>query len=179
MNLRITVALLALSLASCAPREAPPPGPLPPDRLPSIIPPQRGIPAPQSYVAVASSIDVLMIRAAELAQTRSRSTALRAYASNLSQDHFSISAQLSFAGRRINQLPSGQLLDNHAARLAALHASSNFDGSYRIEVRRTLTAAYEYHNRYAQKGDSPTLRPVARYAAGVIARDLDALRRVR
>jgi putative membrane protein len=171
-------ALVALGLASCAPREAPPVPPAP-DRLPGVIPPQQGIPAPQSYMAVASSIDVLMIRAAELAQTRAGSAALRAFAAKLSQDHFSISSQLSFAGRRLNQLPSGQLLDNHAARLAALQASADFDAVYRTEVRRTLAAAYEYHNRYAQRGDSPTLRPVARYAAGVIARDLDALRRVR
>lgn len=130
-------------------------------------------------MAVASSIDVLMIRAAELAQSRARNQALRAFASRLSRDHFSISAQLSFAGRRLNQLPSGSLLDNHAQRLAALNASGDFDGAYRREMTRTLTAAYEYHNRYATKGDSPTLRPVARYAANVIARNLAALRGLR
>ena len=179
MRLRVAAAaLVAFGLVSCAPREAAPPT-IPPDRLPGVIPPQQGIPAPQSYVAVASSLDVLMIRSAELAQTRARSAALRAFAAELSRDHFSISSQLSFAGRRLNQLPSGQLLDNHAQRLAALEASTDFDAAFRSEVRRTLTAAYEYHNRYASRGDSPTLRPVARYAAGVIAGNLDALRRVR
>lgn len=130
-------------------------------------------------MAVASSLDGFMIRAAELAQARARSPAVRAFAAQLSKDHFSISAQLSFAGRRLNQLPSGRLLDNHSRRLAALEASSDFDATYRREMARSLATAYEYHHRYAAKGDSATLRSVARYAAGVIARNAGALRRIR
>lgn len=179
MSLRVALAaLLVLGLASCAPRGREAPAPQPP--RPSIdIPPRPGVPAPQSYLAVASSIDAMVIRAAKLAETRARSPALRAFAGKLGRDHFSISSQLSFAGRRINQLPSGRLLDNHAQRLGALQASADFDSAFRSEMRRTLSAAYEYHNRYAARGDSPTLRPVARYAAGVIARNVDALRSIR
>jgi len=170
-------ALVALSLAACARREPPPPAKPPP--RPEVTAPSAPLPAPQSYITVASSIDRMMIRGAELAQARAGDPRLRDFAAQVGRDHRSISAQLSFAGRRLNQLPMGRLLDNHAERLARLETSSDFDSAYRGEMRRSLAAAYEYHDRYATRGDSPTLRPVARYAADLIARNLERLRSLR
>lgn len=173
---RSRILLVALLLAAgCARREAPPPQP-PVPRPPTIEAPDRALPAPQAYVATASSIDQLMIRAAELAQARARDAGLRDFAAQVKRDHQAIAAQLSFAGRRINQLPTGRLLDNHAQRLAALEASGDFDSAYRREMARSLSAAFEYHDRYAARGDSPTLKPVARFAADTIARNVQRLR---
>ncbi|HET7816462.1 MAG TPA: DUF4142 domain-containing protein [Sphingomicrobium sp.] len=173
---RSSLALVAVAaLAGCARREAPPPA-APAPRPPAAAEPGRALPAPQAYVATASSLDQLMIRSAGLAALRARDPRLRDFAARVKSDHEAIAAQLSFAGRRINQLPTGRLLDNHAARLAALEASSDFDSAYRREMARSLAAAYEYHARYAARGDSPTLRPVARFAADTIARNVERLR---
>lgn len=172
---RSTLALAALVMvAACARREAPAPPPAP--RPPPTERPDRTLPAPQAYVTTASSVDQFMIRSAELAQLRARDPRLREFAAQVKRDHEAVAAQLSFAGRRLNQLPSGRLTDNHAARLAALEASADFDGAYRREMARSLSAAYEYHSRYAARGDSPTLRPVARFAAETIARNAERLR---
>lgn len=165
-----------LALAGCATRE-PPPAPPPASAPAAPAPgPEPTVPAPQSYVAVSSSIDRLMIEAAKLAEIRARDPRLRHFAEQIRRDHFSISAQLSFAGRRLNQLPTGRLADNHQQRLAALAGSADFDSAYRAEMGRSLAAALEYHRRYAETGDSPTLRSVARYAAGLVAGNLARLR---
>jgi len=171
---RSTLALVAVvAIAGCARREAPPPeAPAPPPAAA----PDRALPAPQAYVATASSLDQLMIRAAGLAAARASDPRLRDFAAQVKRDHEAIAAQLSFAGRRLNQLPSGRLLDNHAARLAALEASGDFDSAYRREMARSLSAAHEYHARYAARGDSPTLKAVARFAADTIARNVERMR---
>lgn len=176
---RWTLAIVALAVAGgCARRETPPPaGPAP--RPPSVVTPAPGVEAPLAYMTTASSIDRFMIRAAELAEARARDARLRNFAAEVKRDHEAIAAQLSFAGRRLNQLPTGRLLDNHAARLAALEVSADFDAAYRREMGRSLSAAYEYHNRYASKGESPTLRPVARFAAQTIAGNVQQLRGIR
>jgi len=172
---RSTLALVVgLAAAGCARREPPPPA-APAPRPPAIAEPDRALPAPQAYVATAASLAQLMIRSAELAALRARDPRLRDFAAGVKRDHEAIAAQLSFAGRRLNQLPSVRLLDNHAARLTALEASGDFDSAYRRELARSLSAAHEYHARYAARGDSPTLRPVARFAADTIARNLDRL----
>ena len=173
---RSTLALVAVAaLAGCARREVPPPS-APAPRPPAVAEPDRALPAPQAYVVTASSLDQLMIRAADLAQIRARDARLRDFAAQVKRDHQAIAAQLSFAGRRINQLPTGRLLDNHAQRLAALEASGDFDSAYRREMARSLSAAFEYHDRYAARGDSPTLKPVARFAADTIAGNVRRLR---
>ena len=176
--LPVVVALAALA-AGCARKEAPSPQPPARPVSPSVVAPESEIGGPRNYVTVASSIDRMIVRASELAQTRARDPRLRAFAQQLAKDHLSISAQLSFAGRRLNQLPTGRLLDNHSARLAALESSADFDAAYMREMSSSLSAALEYHSRYARRGESPTLRPVARYAAQVIDKNLRALRPLR
>ena len=174
----LIAATLAMLIAGCARREAPPPRPERPVP-PAVVAPEPELAGPRAYVTVTSSIDRMMIRGSELAQARARSARLRGFAAQVAKDHLSISAQLSFAGRRLNQLPTGRLLDNHAERLAALERSADFDSAYRREMARSLSAALEYHNRYAAQGESPTLRPVARFAAQLIAKNLEALRSLR
>ena len=110
----VSAASPAFLLAGCASRAPAPrgPSPAPPVVVPSIAPL-----ASAAYVAMASSIDLFEIRSAELALQRSRDADHRALAEMLIEAHKGTSAQLSFAGRRLNLLPSATLLPRHQAML--------------------------------------------------------------
>ena len=90
-------------------------------------------------------------------------------------DQTGIGAQLSFAGRYINLLPSSQLLPEHEAMLERLATATDFDGTYKAELARVLRRAAAQHRAFEATGDSPTLRPVARFAAPVCEKNLAAL----
>lgn len=172
---RSTVAVLAVMvLAGCARREPPPPPPAPPP--PIVTPPAPVAPTARAYVTTASSVDRFMISAAELAQSRARNPRLRDFAAQVKRDHEAIAAQLSFAGRRLNLLPSGRMWNHHGERLQALQVAADFDAAYRREMLRAHEAALDHHRRFADRGESPTLRPVARFAAETIAGNLARLR---
>jgi predicted outer membrane protein len=100
---------------------------------------------------------------------------VQAQASAELSDHRGLSAQLSFAGRRLNLLPPGGMLNSDSERLALLAGSADFDAAY----KQQMIAAHQYHLKLsrdvAARGLSPTLRPVARNAALVLARHLDRL----
>jgi len=175
-KLVIGAALGTLLASGCAREDRPPPA-APATRPPAVAaPPAPAVPTARSYVTTASSVDRFMIAAAELAQSRARDPRLRDFAGRVKRGHEAISAQLSFAGRRLNLLPGGRLSDHHARRLSALQAAADFDSAYRSEMRRSHEAALAYHRRYARDGDSPTLKPVARFAADTISDNLQALR---
>ena len=168
----ITFGLAALLLAGCARREAPPPAPPPPVPPPVVITPL----SPSAYVATASSIDLLAIEASRLAQVRTQNARVRAVASTLLADHGGVSAQLSFAGRRLNLLPSATLMPLHQAMLSELRTAPDFDAAY----KRIMIAVHEQglrvHGDFAGAGNSPTLRPVAEVALPVMRRHLNQLR---
>jgi predicted outer membrane protein len=176
MRRSIFAAATVALLAGCARREPPPAPPPPP---PPILTPSAPLaPSPRAYVTIASSFDRLMISAAELAEARTGDPRLRSFAAQVKRDHQGIAAQLSFAGRRLDLLPTGRLLNEHVERLELLQAASDFDGAFRREMRRAHQAAAEHHRRFADRGDSPTLRPVARFAAETIARNLGRLQAI-
>lgn len=162
----------SLALASCGRREAPPPAP------PAPSPPRVEITplSPSDYVATASSIDLLVIQASRLAQARTQSARVRDIAATLLADHGGVSAQLSFAGRRLNLLPSATMTSRHQAMLAGLRAAPDFDAAF----KRTMIAVHEQgvrvHGDFARAGNSPTLRPVAEIAFPAMRRHLDQLR---
>jgi putative membrane protein len=81
--------------------------------------------------------------------------------------HQGTASQLSFAGRRLNLLPSAALLPQHQAMLDELNASGDFDRAY-VRLQRSVHGqALALHNDYARRGTSPTLRRVAANAAAV------------
>lgn len=162
-----------IMLAGCGRREAPAPQPAP---YPRQVPPgaARALPA-TSYVATSASIDLYDIRAGELALERSSNAAVRDYASRLIEDHRGTSSQLSYAGRRLNLLPSAEMAAPHQAMFDALSASADFDSLFRRQQTDIHQQAVRMHQAYAARGDSPTLRPVAANAAAVEARHLAAL----
>jgi predicted outer membrane protein len=130
-----------------------------------------------AYVAMASSIDLFQVKAAELALQRAHDPSNRAIAERALSAHQGTSAQLSFAGRRLNLLPTATLNPEHQAMLNELSATSNFDATYRAQQNIVLQEGVRLHANYAKSGSSPTLRPVAANAESVMRANLQALRR--
>jgi putative membrane protein len=166
--------LALLALGGCATGEAPREGARGSAARPPIV--IRPL-FPADYMAAASSIDLYEIRSSELALTRSANPRLRDFARTMIADHQGTSAQLSFAGRRLNLLPSASLLPAHQAMFDELSASSDFDATYRRQQAAVHEAALKLHSAFAARGESPTLRAVARNAAPIERRHLDMWRR--
>ena len=172
--LRWAALAATLVLAGCGRREAPPSPPNAPIARP---PAGHARPLPTtSYVATAASIDLYDVRAGELAMTRASDGRLRAYGGRLAEDHRGLAGQMSFAGRRLNLLPSAQMAPPHQALIDALDASADFDATFRRQQIEVHQSSQRMHAAYAARGDSPTLRPVAANAAAVEARHLAELR---
>lgn len=129
-----------------------------------------------AYVATASSIDLYQMKAAQLALQRSQDPANRAFAQHALSAHQGTSAQLSYAGRRLNLLPTATLSAEHQAMLDALAATGDFDNIYRAQQNIVLQEGVKLHSSYAKAGQSPTLRPVAANAESVMRANLNALR---
>jgi predicted outer membrane protein len=172
---RAAVALaLSLLATGCATKRPPVPAPPVP---PTIMTPAPGqVMSPRTYVTTSASFDLLVIRAAQLAMVRAQDPRVRAQASAELADHRGLSAQLSFAGRSLNLLPPRAMWQSDARHLAEMEAASDFEAVY----KKRMVAAHQYHlavsRDVARRGTSPTLRPVARNAADVLARHLDQLR---
>lgn len=165
-------AVVALLLASgCATKQQPP---RPPAPAPSPAPVQPVL-APADYMREASSISLFAVRASQM--VAGRNVGLTGLARTIEQEQGGIAAQLSFAGRRVNLLPSAELLPDHAAMLAELEASSDPASTYRAQMRIVLERGAAIHAGFAARGASPTLRPVAEMAAPVFRRELAALKR--
>ena len=165
-----------LILSACAAREAPrPPAAKTRSPPPVVIRPLF----PADYVGAAGSIDLLAIRSAELAVDRASDPRLKAFAQAEIADHGGTSAQLSLAGRRLNLVPPAAMRPAHQAMFGALSASGEFDSLYRRQQVDEHQAALKIHSDFAARGESPTLRPVARNAAAVVRRHLDQLRSIR
>jgi len=169
-----TAVLTAALLAGCAPKKPPPAPPIPP--APPVARPVAL--DPESYMAFAASSALFAVTASNMAEARGSTNKLKSFASKVVMDQTGIGAQLSFAGRRINLLPSARPLPEHQAMLDALAASSNFDATYKSQLTKVLRQAAQAHRAFAAGGSSPTLRPVAAFAAPVCEKDLVALRKL-
>ena len=163
----------AALLAGCAPKQAPPPPP------PIVTPPQPAVALdPESYMAFSASSALFAIKASNFAEGRGSTNKLKKFASQVVMDQTGIGAQLNFAGRYINLLPSSQLLPEHQAMLETLATASDFDGTYKAQLARVLRRAAAQHRAFEANGSSPTLRPVARMAAPVCDKNLEALKKL-
>lgn len=167
------VALLGvvLGLAACAREQRPPPPVYPP---PGVAPPPSLPPSGSAanFVATNGSIDLFVIRSSELALQRSSSPRIRDFASQMIEAHKGTSAQLSFAGRRLNLLPSATLRPAEQAMLDSLQSSGRFDAEYVRDQRTVHRLAVALDSAYAARGESPTLRPVAAAALPIEQRHL-------
>jgi hypothetical protein len=62
--------------------------------------------------------------------------------------------------------------------LERLASASDFDGTYKAQLSKALREAASAHRAFEARGESPTLRPVARFAAPVCEKNLEALRKL-
>ena len=154
-------------------------GPSTPPRAsaPFVLPSTAAALSPAIYMQLASTSSLFAVRASELATQRASSSRTRSAAEAIVRDQGGVAAQLSFAGRRLELLPSAALTEAQSAELDRLRTSSDFDSEYRRTVGAALSRALEAHHAFARAGSSPTLRPVAEMAAPVTRRNLDLLRR--
>jgi predicted outer membrane protein len=172
---RLAAFAAALLLAGCATGPAPAPQPRP--SRPAPVQPLPGTVSPATYVAQAASIDLFVIRSSELALVRSPSAAVRTFASRMIEAHQGTSAQLAFAGRRLDLLPPAAMLPQQQAMYDELESSGDFDRTYLRLQSAVHGAALSLHANFARLGASPTLRPVAANAEAVERNHLDMLRR--
>lgn len=163
------IAALAV-LASCAPSPAP--------EQPPIAPPPavRAVALdPESYMAFSASAALFAVQASRMAEARGSTSRIRKVAAQLGMDQSGIGAQLNFAGRRIDLLPSSKPLAEHQAMLHALATSTSFDATYKAQLTKILRDAAAVHRAFEANGASPTLRPVASFAAPVCEKNLAAI----
>lgn len=161
-KLALAIAATALFLSACARQE---PRPVPP-RPPVIVQPPAPSPASvEDYFKQEASRSLLIVRAADLALQRSTSSRTRRIAGRLKADHNGIAAQLSMAGRRLNLLPAASLPSADRALLDGLTRTADFDSAYSRIMKSAVENCRRSHDNYARHGSSPTLRPVARFAA--------------
>lgn len=165
---------LALALAGCSTGRPAPPAPVA-GPAPRVV---RSIAvSPAEYVTAAASASLFAIRASDVIVAREGDTGLGQFARRLQTEHGGIGSQLSFAGRRLDLLPSAVLLPRHQAMLDDIAASAEPSAAYVRHLRTVLPQALALHRSYERYGTSATLRPVAAMAAPLIAQQVDALRR--
>ena len=166
--------LAILALDGCASRQSEPQHPTAP--RPARGPVLGAALSSSDYVATAASIDLFAIRSSELARQRSGKARLRDLAAMMTEAHQGTSAQLSFAGRRVNLLPSAVMLPNHQSMMDALAVTSDFDALFLRDQIQIHEQALQVHRAYAARGSSPTLRASAASAAPIISEHLRLLR---
>ncbi len=173
LKIPAAIAVTAIGLSACSSSPRPEP------RASSFSLPSTAAVAlsPAIYMSLASTSSLFAIRASELALQRASSSRVRDAARAIITDQGGVGSQLSFAGRRVDLLPSAALTDAQTADLERLRMSSNFDSDYRRTVGNVLARSLEAHRAFARAGSSPTLRPVAQMAAPVTRKNLDAVRR--
>ncbi len=164
--------LVAILLVGCTTK---PPAPeLRPRSAPAVVQPAMPALTPADYVAISASRSLLLVRAAELAAARDPSLAPEAR--RVAADHRGIAAQLNFAGRRLDLLPSAELLPGDRMQLDLLERSADVATAWRRIVAGALAGCDRHESAYAERGTSPTLRPVARFALDVCREELARLR---
>lgn len=172
---RLAALAATLGLAACS-TSRPAPGP-----APVAVPAPRVVRSiavsPGEYVTAAASASLFAIRASDLIIARQGDTGLGQFAERLKNDHGGIGSQLSFAGRRLDLLPSAALLPRHQAMLDDIAASTEPSAAYVRHLKTVLPQAMALHRSYDLYGTSATLRPVAGMAWPQIAQELAALRR--
>lgn len=164
-----TVTAMVL-IAGCATK--PPPAPTPPRPGPSV--PAEVALAPNAYMREASSISLFAVRASQLVAVRN--VGVTGIARTIEQEQGGVASQLSYAGRRVNLLPSANLLPEHEAMLAVLDSSPDMAALYKEQMRIVLSRGESIHRAFAASGTSPTLRPVAKMAEPVFQRELTLVR---
>lgn len=143
---------------------------------PGLTPKVSAMPAlpTNAYFSEATALFLFQIQAAKIALKRGGPEG-RAFATCSKQHHEALAVQLSFAGRRLNLLPSRSLPSDYQQLLHELISARNFDQVYFSQQKVVCSRGFELHNNYNREGASPTLRPVAQFGAKVISEELESL----
>lgn len=168
--MRGLAALVGLTLLTGCATKPSAPDPRPRPRPPVTVGPSAPALSPADYFAISASRSLLMVRASELAAAREPS--LAADAARIEAQHRGVAAQLNLAGRRLNLLPSAELLPTDRQQLEALERSGNVTQAWGRIVGTALANCDRHESAYAERGSSPTLRPVARFTLGVCRDEL-------
>ena len=133
--------------------------------------------SPAEFMAAAASSALLMIRASDLVAARERNSQIAQTALRLKEEQTGIGAQLSYAGRRVDLLPSSSLLPRHQKILNEIAASDNPGETYVRHMQTLIPQSIALHRQYELTGSSPSLRPVAGMAAPILERELTEVRK--
>ena len=117
------------------------------------------IPA-DKFVAIVSSSNMFEIRSSELAQTKSGSEAIKAFATQMIEDH--TKAQDDLAASQ-GSLPAAEMSPKHTAMIALLEGASNgdFDMLYTDMQAGAHTEAVSLFASYSVNGTDPQLKTFA------------------
>lgn len=132
----------------------------------------------RNYLNWTASSELLALRSAEIALQRSLDVTVRSAALVSLREHNGLSAQLAYAGRRLNILPKAYLLAEDQRMLLNLVNSLEFDRTYILQRRTACVRAYNYHHAYFISGRSSTLRAIAKRGREVATLECDRLRNV-
>nr|WP_281376582.1 DUF4142 domain-containing protein [Sphingomicrobium lutaoense] len=124
---------------------------------------------------MSASAALLAVRAAALAEQRSQDREVLALARLQKANGRGLAGQLSFAGRRLDLLPAARLLPHHRQSLDKLARARDFDAAYLAQQRRLIPFMLDIHRAYAERGRSPTLRPVAELGKQMLEAEARAL----
>ena len=170
------LAFAAMLLAGCATKAPQPQPPLQrPPPLPQPAEPVLPAQSAADYLRTAAEYDLFIIRASEIVLGRSPPPRTRRLAQRLLADHKGLSAQLSFAGRRLNLLPSPVLSASHQLRLNQLATTPKVEQWYWQYMIAEHHEVLWRHRAFAREGSSPTLRAVAINAVKVEEQHLGLL----
>ena len=161
-------ALVLLGAASCATGERE--QPRPPARAPGAARPAPAAPvlSPRAYFDQATALDLFQLRAADIAMQRGGARA-RNFAMESKRQHNAIAAQFNFAGRYLDMLPSRVLPTAYQRLLTELLNAPDFDRAYLAREAALCDRASRLHGDYGRRGQSPTLRPIAKFAVNAVA----------
>jgi hypothetical protein len=168
--------ILSLFAGGCSSGERPSARPAAAAQRPAQAAPASTAMSSARYFAEATAIDLFELRSADIALKRGNGRAL-SFAVESRRQHQAISAQMAFAGRYLDMLPPRELPAEYRQMLGALLSAGDFNAVYLEQQRRVAGRALKLHADYARSGASPTLRPVAKFAAAAVASELRLLDR--
>lgn len=128
-----------------------------------------------AFMEMSASAALFSVRAANLAERRTRDREILSLARMQRANGRGIGSQLSYAGRRLDLLPAARLLPHHQLALDQLIRSRDFDRAYLEQQERIIPFMLEVHRTYAERGRSPTLRPVAQLASEMLEAEARAV----
>lgn len=131
----------------------------------------------QGFVTGAATSDMYEIAAAKVAQQKSKTPAVKAFAAKMIHDHGASTAELKkvLAGGGINATPAAAMDDRHNGMIADLNQApaSGFDKAYMDQQVAAHTEAAALFQGYASGGDNEALKAFAAKILPTIQSHLD------